>query len=427
MNIVPFISSDRDVLDRVLPLVQACRGWQAEVTQVASAAAAIDFLDIELPDLVFINFSDPVIDGFALLDRILKDPWLLFSGIIAICDDQDTCDRVEEMRSANIVITLIADDMERFLPRILDILVQNKRILFQRAIGSDLVQTISGSYQLNNNTLEANCYANLLCNYLYNVNKIDGKGKIRLNVALTEMLINAIEHGNCGISYEEKGAWLEEGRPMGALIDKKCQDPALGSRRVLFEYTIAPEQSTFVIADQGAGFDWRRLKDPAGAENIQELHGRGIAVTERYTKNLTFNEGGTQVSFQIDHVQDCANAVPALFENGAPVAISKGTVVIREGDSSDFLYYIAKGHYDVLVKGAVISGLSPDDIFMGEMSFLLNNRRSATVRAATDGTLIRISKRDFVEAMKRKPHYALLLSRLLAQRIQRIAPATVPD
>ena len=58
------------------------------------------------------------------------------------------------------------------------------------------------------------------------------------------------------------------------------------------------------------------------------------------------------------------------------------------------------------------------------MSFLLHNRRSATVNATTDGTLIRIAKKDFVAAIKEKPHYALFLSRLLAQRLQRRHPAT---
>jgi anti-sigma regulatory factor (Ser/Thr protein kinase) len=416
MNVVPFIASAQGLLDRVGPLVQACPDWHAELTRVSSAAEALDFLSIEMPDLVFINFSDQAIDSFGLLGSILKDPWLLHSSIIGFCDDHATCKRLEEMRSANVVISLSADDVEKFLPRVLDIIVKNKRILFQRSIGSDL-QTISGSYKLSNNTIEANCYANLLCNYLANANKIDARGKGRINLALTEMLINAIEHGNCGISYDEKGAWLDAGGAIGALIEKKCQDPEIRARRVLFEYTITPAKSTFHIADQGQGFDWRKVKDAADSENILELHGRGIMLTQSCTQNLTFNEQGNAVSFEIEHVKDC-NAVPALFENMAPRAVPQGTVVIREGESSDYLYYIAKGHYDVLVRDTVVSSLSPDDIFMGEMSFLLNNRRSATVRATTDGTLIRISKKDFVEAIKRKPHYALVLSRLLAQRLQ---------
>jgi len=72
-----------------------------------------------------------------------------------------------------------------------------------------------------------------------------------------------------------------------------------------------------------------------------------------------------------------------------------------------------------LVNDQVVSTMSPEDIFMGEMAFLLDNQRSATVRARTEGTLVGISKKDFIEAIKKKPHYALFLSRLLAQRIQR--------
>ena len=35
-----------------------------------------------------------------------------------------------------------------------------------------------------------------------------------------------------GIGYDEKGAWLEEGGSMSALIQKKCADPAVRARRV---------------------------------------------------------------------------------------------------------------------------------------------------------------------------------------------------
>jgi CRP-like cAMP-binding protein len=58
------------------------------------------------------------------------------------------------------------------------------------------------------------------------------------------------------------------------------------------------------------------------------------------------------------------------------------------------------------------------------MSFLLDNRRSATVVARTPGRLIRISKKEFVGAIRRKPHYALFLARLLAQRVQRANTAS---
>jgi len=420
MNSIPCITRDRSLFDRVAATVKACRGDGDVVKHIQSSDEAIDYLAVEMPDLAFIDFADPDLGGFPLLERIMQDAWLLHSSIIALCnDDDDTTERLESVRGANIVIHLQIDDLERRLPTVLDIVGKNKRILFQRSIGSDLMQTLSGSYLLRNDTIEANCYVNLVCNYLYSASKIDAEGKMCVHVALTEMLLNAIEHGNCGISYEEKGAWLEDGGSMSALIEAKCADPTVRAKRVLFEYTITQAQSSFRIMDEGPGFDWRAQK----SGDVHELHGRGIHMTRKYTKNLRYNEKGNEVLFEVEHARDCVNAMPAAFENIAPVDVRPGDVIFRDGENGDFLYYIAKGTFDVIVHDTTVATLSADDIFMGEMSFLLNNRRSATVRATTDGTLLRISKRDFVEAIKRKPHYAWFLSRLLAQRLLRRHPS----
>lgn len=415
MTIVPIITTNRATLDRVQPLVAPS---QLSLAQVGNHCEALDYLGLEMPDLVIVDFSDPNLDAFALLDAIQKDSWLLHSTLIAICGDDGSAERLEAMRSANIAICLADDDLQRQLPKVLGIILQNKRILFHR-LGAALAPVIAGSYKLHNDTVEANCYVNLVCNYLFNANKIDDQGKMFVHVALTEMLLNGIEHGNCGISYDEKGAWLENGGAMSALIKEKCKDPVVAAKHVLFEYTITPTKSTFLIADEGPGFDWRKQQDAITSGNLEELHGRGIRMTRKYTKNFRYNDKGNEVHFEIEHSKEYANTMPSLFQNIEPVAIPAGTTVFREGEIGDFLFYIVKGTFEVLVKGVKVSTLSPDDIFMGEMSFLLNNHRSATVRAAADGTLIRISKRDFVNAIKQKPHYALFLSRLLAQRMYR--------
>lgn len=56
---------------------------------------------------------------------------------------------------------------------------------------------------------------------------------------------------------------------------------------------------------------------------------------------------------------------------------------------------------------------------MGEMSFLLNNQRSATVLSESSGKLIKISRKAFVEVMKEYPHYGIFLSKLLARKLAR--------
>jgi anti-sigma regulatory factor (Ser/Thr protein kinase)/CheY-like chemotaxis protein len=423
------MTSDPELYERVEALKQSAAAIDAEMTQVANADDALEFMNVETPDLAFINFSDPVIDAMAMLDRILEDPWLHHAGIIGFGADSDVGDQLEKKRGINLVAMLVDYEIDRYLPRILNIIGRNQRILCQRGVGVDLVQTLSGSFQLENDTIEANCYANLLCNYLFNSNKIDAGGKMQVHVALVELLINAIEHGNCGVTYAEKSAWLEEGNIMRDLIAQKCQDPVVRAKRVLFEYTIAPDRSTFFIADEGLGFDWRRHAPSEShhasdhlPDNLHALHGRGIKMTRRFTKNLRYNDRGNEVRFAIEHQGDDLSTRPGLFENIPPIAVAPGEIVFREGEAGDFLYYIAKGRYEVIVRDVVVSTLSADDILMGEMAFLLNNRRTATVRAATDGTLIRMSKKDFVEAIKAKPHYGLFLARLLAQRVARSNP-----
>jgi CheY-like chemotaxis protein len=421
MKSFPLITDKPALRDTVLPLLETevPEETGVEVTQLDDPILALDFLNIEMPDLAFIDFSASSFDAFALLDRIMADPWLLHAGLIALCEDYDVEKRLNDLKGTNIIVVLRYEMIDTRLPKVMSIVRKNRRILFQRSIGAELVDNISGSFKLDNDLLEVSVYANLICNFLYNANKIDGDTQDCLNMALNEMLINAIEHGNCGIDYEAKSAFLEQGGDIGTLIRQRCQDPVIAARRATFEYTLTPDRSRFLIADEGEGFDWRAVKNPASEENILALHGRGILMINTFTKNMRYNEKGNEVQFEIKHQRNAGNTTPGLFRNMTPLDVEEGQEILHEGESSTYLYYIVKGTYDILVGGNVVSTLTADDMFMGEMSFLLNNRRSASVRARTPGRLIKVSKTEFIEAIKKKPHYALFLARLLAQRIQR--------
>ncbi len=267
------------------------------------------------------------------------------------------------------------------------------------------------------------CYVNLICNFLHNAQKINSEQKEQLQLVLREILVNAIEHGNCGISFEDKSEWLESGKPIGELIAQRCQDAEVAARKVSFEYSILPTYTRFVVQDQGNGFDWRAEqedKDEDPEEAILRLHGRGIALTKEFTRNLEYSEKGNVVSFEFIHKQESSEITPAIFARIPPQDIQPGEVVIEQGENSNNLYYIAKGEYEVIVNGNIVSTLSSEDIFLGEMSFLTRNKRSATIRAKTAGKLIRITKKQFIQAIKKQPHYGLFLCRLLAQRIERL-------
>jgi hypothetical protein len=420
MSAIPIVTNDKKLFDRVSKILSVEAFENPETVQLRDFQGAMDYMNMEMPELVFIGFSDDSVGGYALLESIMTDPWLLHAGIVALCTGYDEVKRLEKARGANIITYLVNEELERHLPRVMHIILNNRRILFQRQIETDLVGNISGSFKLENDPVAANCYANLICNFLYNCNRLDVEKKDYLYFAINEMLMNAIEHGNCEISYDEKTQCLEKHGQILNLIEKKCSDPVIGARRVTFEYTLGPEHSYFFVGDEGNGFDWRGMLEVTKNQDGLSLHGRGISITSKFVDNLSFSELGNEVSFEFRYQPNVSNITPGLFKNMVQVEFAAGDSVFSENEPSDFLYYIVKGHYDVIVNGRTVSTLTPDDVFVGEMSFLLNNRRSAAVRAATDGRMIQISKKEFIEAVKRKPHYALFLSRLLARRIQRL-------
>ncbi len=419
LDTITLISTNTGLFNDVDALLKTSVGTDFRGILLKDPGQALDFLSMEMPDLALIDCSDPAFDALGMIQIITDDPWLFHGGIIALCQDYECSEKIEKIKDANIVATIVREDLARNLPTIMAVVRNNRRILFQRELEEDLVGNISGSFKLANDSVEASCYANLVSNFLYMAKRIDVDNKSILAMSIYEMLINAIEHGNCGINYSEKTVVLEQGGNIDELIRKKCQDPCIAAKRVTFEYTFLRDCARFLIGDEGQGFDWRSFVEGKHETEILELHGRGIFLTKGFTRNLRFNETGNEVSFEIAYQDDLSVVTPGVFKFMESKDVDAGQTIFSYGEPSDSLYYIVKGHYDVIVNGRVVSSLSPDDIFMGEMSFLLNNRRSATVKAKTAGRLILISKKDFVEAIKRKPQYALFLSRLLAQRIQR--------
>ncbi|TVQ26301.1 MAG: CarD family transcriptional regulator [Spirochaetaceae bacterium] len=414
---LPVLCRDEEVRDRIQKI---CERFQSvyDPSFYTDSGEFLESLRYDLPEAAIINFSDQLEDATQVLGTIHGDPWLHYGGIVGVCRQRDE-HRVQELLSGSNVISLIRrGEFVSHFSRVIRILVHNRQILFQRDIQKYLLQDISGSFVMDSDPFNARTYTNLVTNYLYNSNYIDRDGRDRLHVALFELLMNAIEHGNCGISYEEKNAWLGEGRDILYLIREKMATPEIRDRRVHFSYRISDDRSVFRIRDEGAGFDWRaRIADTAPK---LESHGHGLRMTGAYVDNLRYNDAGNEVMFDFVHKTREANAVPGLFSESEERVVQPGDVVFREGEESDYLYYIASGELGIYTGESRITTLSPDDIFLGEMSFLLNNRRSATVIAESRSLLIRISKNRFVSVIKEKPHYGIFLARLVAQRLERL-------
>lgn len=416
MRRFPVVSTDSELNDRVIKICGKF-GSVFQPVFLETIEDALEFVRYELPEFQLVHFSDNGVDGKALIESITEDPWLHYGGIIGVHSRRDASIVDSLPRETNVVTMIRRGEFVETFFRVLYILHQNRQILFQRDMQLDFLGTIRGSFEMDNDPYNARTYASLISNFLFNSNYIDIEMRDKLHVALFEMIMNAIEHGNCGISYEEKNEYLQKYGDIIPLIREKCRNDDVKGRRVAVSYRIRPDHSRFRIEDEGAGFDWRsRVED--NTVNL-EAHGHGIKMTKHYIQQLQYNDKGNAVSFTVPHEKQ-ANARPGIFADQESRHFGDGDIIFQEGDESNDLFYIVSGRLDIISSGQRIATLSPDDIFLGEMSFLLGNRRSATVVSRGNSELVRVTKNAFVTGIQRQPHYGIFLARLLAQRLSRL-------
>lgn len=116
----------------------------------------------------------------------------------------------------------------------------------------------------------------------------------RAVLGLSELMLNAIEHGNLGISYQEKSELLAHDR-MASELARRLTAPEYGSRRVTVEFHRQETQLRFVIEDEGDGFDWREYLEMS-PDRAFHAHGRGIALARLMSfDELCYKGSGNRV------------------------------------------------------------------------------------------------------------------------------------
>ncbi len=105
----------------------------------------------------------------------------------------------------------------------------------------------------------------------------------------------------------------------------------------------------------------------------------------------------------------------ALSHKVETVAFLPKTEVFLQGESADRLYFIAQGRVDVFLGNQVIASLSEGELF-GEMAWLLQQPRNATVQTQSYCKFIELSYTDFENVAKTFPTAYQRVSDLVEQR-----------
>jgi CheY-like chemotaxis protein/anti-sigma regulatory factor (Ser/Thr protein kinase) len=120
-------------------------------------------------------------------------------------------------------------------------------------------------------------------------------------IGLTELLVNAVEHGNLGITYEEKTALNASGM-WEAEVKRRLMLPENAGKRVELVVERSGRELRFTIRDEGPGFDFEKYLE-VHPQRAFDNHGRGIAIARA-------------MSFDRIEYRGCGNEVVAVVSEG---------------------------------------------------------------------------------------------------------------
>lgn len=241
-------------------------------------------------DLMLLDKQMPRLDGIALLQRVRADGRFTDLPVIMLTGDSSQED----------IIQGLAEGAHYYLVKpstedVLKIVIQNtlgefrkkqelRDLIGRQANHLNLLRYAEFTYR----TLpEAKDLALLLADASMNPS--------RTVTGYSELLINAVEHGNLGISYHDKSQLLSEGR-WHEEVETRLQHPDYAQREVKVILEKTPTRCCVTIIDQGQGFDWRKYID-FNPDRAFDLHGRGIAMSKAMSfDHLEYQGNGNTVS-----------------------------------------------------------------------------------------------------------------------------------
>lgn len=245
-------------------------------------------------DAILLDRTMPRMDGLGLLKRIKNHGELAHLPVILNSSSGDASDRLEGLREGAYYYLTKPVKQDMLLAVVRTALQDQQRVHDLRDALKESVRTLTlldrGLFKVRT-VLEAQSLTSLLANACPDPDHVA--------VGLSELMINAVVHGNLELTYEETTACLER----NCLVEEirtRLDAPRYRERVVDVRFDRMPGRIRFTINDQGQGFDWRKYME-FSPERIFDNHGRGIAMarSQSFTR-LEYLGRGNVVVAEVD-------------------------------------------------------------------------------------------------------------------------------
>jgi CheY-like chemotaxis protein/anti-sigma regulatory factor (Ser/Thr protein kinase) len=263
-------------------------GWHA--TFAAHGKEALEAIAGRPPDVVLTDLLMPEMDGLELVQAVRTRYPLVPVILMTAHGSEDIAIQALQKGAASYVPKKsLARDLEETLDQVLSVSLARRN---QQRVIESLVRH-QAEFVLDNDTALVAPLVGHIEQDLERLKACEPSGLILVGVALHEALTNAILHGNLELDSamretDEKGYYR-------LAADRRTQPP-YQDRRVHVRMEVVPQGTTFVVRDEGEGFDPATLPDPTDPANLGKVSGRGLLLIQTFMDRVEHNDPGNQIT-----------------------------------------------------------------------------------------------------------------------------------
>lgn len=261
-----------------------------EVEIAPHGLQAMDAIRRAAPAIVLTDLEMPQMNGLELVEAIRKDfPWVPVVLMTAHGSEEIAAKALSKGAASYIPKKYLRQDVVLTLKRILA-LTDAHRQHFQA-----LQCMVKSEFHF----VLGNDPSSILpiITYLDEIAKMlklcDATERLRIGVALQEACLNAIYHGNLEVSSDLR---QEDESTYHRMVQTRRGQAPYHDRQVTIDVHATPTEISYVVRDQGPGFDPSVLPDPTDAQNLEKIGGRGIMLIRMFMDLVHHNATGNEIT-----------------------------------------------------------------------------------------------------------------------------------
>lgn len=249
---------------------------------------ALAALEKERADLVLTDLQMPEMDGLTLVDEVRKRHTNVPVILMTAHGSEDLAVRALQHGAASYVPKR---DLARSLAETVKSVLSIRSAPAEAPPDSSPTMEIT-RWELGNDLAEITPVVSLLEMRLARF-AIDDTSRIQVSVALREAIVNAMLHGNLELASSLKEEDPDAHDKLAA--ERRTQD-AYKDRKVRVTVTETNEAVSYMISDDGAGFDLTSVRDPLDLENLERTSGRGLFLIRTFMDEVKHTNGGKTIT-----------------------------------------------------------------------------------------------------------------------------------